>query len=88
MTPFIQVRFGPLDDRRYTYLNDGEPVAVGDFVKVPGNRGDGWKRVEVMAIDVAEPNFVCRSILGKVTGEDTDRALLAAHDFPAGIDSQ
>lgn len=66
MTQFIKCRFGPLDERRYTYLNPGEPVAVGDMVKVPDARSDGWKRVEVMEVDVEEPNFVCKAILGKV----------------------
>lgn len=72
MTQFIKCRFGPLDERRYTYLNPGEPVAVGDMVKVPDARSDGWKRVEVMEVDVEEPNFVCKAILGRFTGEDAD----------------
>lgn len=86
MPQFIKVRFGPLDSRRYTYRNDGEPVAVGDMVKVPDARLDGWKRVEVTDIDVEEPTqFLCKSILGKVTGEDVDAAIMAhQHDADAG----
>lgn len=77
MPQFIQCRFGPLDARRYTYLNDGDPVVVGDMVKVPDARDPtSWKRVEVMAVDVAEPSFACKPILGKLTGEDTDQAIL------------
>lgn len=66
MPQYIQVRFGPLDGRRYTYINPGFEVAEGDMVKMPDNRTDGWKRVEVMALDVAEPNFPCKEILGLV----------------------
>lgn len=75
MEQFIKVRFGPLDERRYTYVNNGEHyVALGDMVKVPEPRGDGWKRVEVMEIDVEKPTkFECRAILGFVTDADTDR---------------
>lgn len=68
MEQFIKVRFGPLDGRRYTYVNLGEPVVVGDMVKVPEARSDGWKRVEVMEIDVEEPTaFACKPILGLAT---------------------
>lgn len=88
MAQFIKCRFGPLDARRYTYLNDGDPVVVGDFVKVPDARTDGWKRVEVMETDVQEPNFACKAILGKVTGEDVDKALMASANFPDGIADQ
>jgi len=86
MAQFIKCRFGPLDARRYTYLNAGDPVAIGDMVKVPDTRTDGWKRVEVTDIDVEEPTqFLCKSILGKVTGEDVDAAIMAhQHDAGAG----
>jgi len=75
MPQFITCRFSPVDARRYTYINDGEPVVPGDFVKVPDARSDGWKRVEVMEVDVAQPSFACKAILGKVTGEDLDEAI-------------
>lgn len=89
MPQFIKVRFGPLDARRYTYLNAGDPVAIGDFVKVPDARNpDSWKRVEVMETGVQEPNFVCKEILGKVTGEDVDKALMASANFADGIADQ
>jgi len=79
MPQFIKCRFGPLDERRYTYLNTGEPVVVGDFVKVPDARShDGaWKRVEVTDTDVEEPNFVYKAILGKIDGQDVDDRLMA-----------
>ena len=72
----IAATIGALDSRRFTYLNEGEPVVVGDFVKVPDARSDAWKRVEVTDVDVEEPEFVCKPIIGKLTGEDLDEALL------------
>lgn len=74
---FVKCRFRPADTRLYTYINEGEPVAVGDWVKVPDSRSDGWKRVEVMELTDEEPPFACKPILGKITGEDTDAAILA-----------
>lgn len=67
MPQFIKCRFRPLDTRLYTYVNSGDPVQPGDFVKVEDARGsDGaWKRVEVVEVDVPEPTaFVCKPILG------------------------
>lgn len=64
MTQFIACKFRPTDTRSFTYINDGEPVAVGNLVKVPDARSDGWKRVEVVAIDVPEPEFACKAIIG------------------------
>jgi hypothetical protein len=80
MAQFIKCKFRSNDTRAYTYRNDGEPVAVGDFVKAPDNRDpDSWKRGEVTEIDVEQPTaFECKAILGKVTGQDTDSAILDA----------
>ena len=73
---FIRCRFGPLDKRAYTYLNEGRPVAVGDFVKVEARGGDVWRRVEVMEVDAEEPTgFECKAILGLVTDEETYRCI-------------
>jgi hypothetical protein len=69
MPQFIACRFGPLDTRRYTYVNDGAHVAVGDFVRVPSPRDEGAKKVEVMSIVEESPKFVCKAILGKVDSE-------------------
>lgn len=78
MTQFVKCRFNPWNERSYTYANDGAPVAVGDMVKVPDAQDpDAWKRVEVVEIDCDEPTFACKPILGLVTGEDTDAAILA-----------
>lgn len=88
MTQFVTCRFRPTDSRTYTYRNDGEPVSSGDIVKVEDNRNPGsWKRVWVVDVDVPEPSFPCKPILGLVTGEDVDAAILA-NQFPDGIADQ
>lgn len=75
MRQFIRCRFREGDTRTYTYHNDGEPVAVGDFVKVPDNRADGWKRVEVVDIDAQEPTgFATKGILGKADDSAAEAA--------------
>lgn len=77
MPQFIKCRFSPVDARLYTYIDPEGDVVVGDFVKAPDARDPiAWKRVEVMEIGVAEPSFACKAILGKVTGRDTDSAIL------------
>lgn len=66
---FVAVKFRPEDSRTYTYANDDEPVAIGDEVKVPDNRSDGWKRVTVVGVTDEEPKFACKPILGKIEPE-------------------
>lgn len=61
---YIACQFNDWDERRYTYHNDGEPVAIGDECKVEDPRG-GWKRVKVTAI-VNQPEFATKPILGPV----------------------
>jgi hypothetical protein len=73
---YVACKFRASDARTYTYHNDGEPVAPGDFVKVADARSDGWKRVEVVSVSDAAPSFPTKPILGKITGEDTDSAIL------------
>lgn len=64
---FIAVTFRPGDRQTYTYHNDGEPVAVGDRVRVPDRSGDGWQAVTVASIDVPAPTkFETKAILGLV----------------------
>lgn len=67
---YVACKFRPTDTRTYTYQNDGEPVAVGDMVKVPDNSSDGWKRVEVVEISDTAPPFACKSTLGKIEPEE------------------
>lgn len=65
MTQYLACKFSPVDSRSYTYHNDGEPLAVGDMVKVAARKQDGWQRVKVEAI-VDKPTFDTKPILGKV----------------------
>jgi hypothetical protein len=58
---FLAVEFKP-GGRRYTYANDGEPVAIGDLVKVE-TRG-AIQVVPVAEIVIEEPPFACKPILG------------------------
>lgn len=67
---FVACKFRSSDTRTYTYHNDGEPVAVGDVVKVADrDHPDSWKRVEVAAIVDHAPSFPTKPILGKVEPE-------------------
>ena len=60
---FIEVAFKP-GGKTYCYHNDGEPVAVGDKVKVEA-RDEGWTAVEVRAIRETPPAFETKAILGR-----------------------
>lgn len=72
MPQFVACKFRPSDSRTYTYQNDGEPVASGDWVKVADRSGEGWKRVQVVSISDEEPAFACKPILGPYTAEDAE----------------
>jgi len=76
MTQYVACRFKAHDKRTYTYHNDGEPVRVGDRVKVEDARGGGWKPVEVVSIGDEKPKFPTKPILGKVEGADVDKSIL------------
>lgn len=69
---YVACKFREEDTRSYTYQWDGEPLAVGDLVKVADNRSDGWKRVIVTAVDGDKPPFDCKPILGKVEAPDPE----------------
>lgn len=74
---YVKCKFRPDDSRAYTYEWDGEPLAPGDMVKVADARDpDSWKRVHVVEVGDERPPFACKPILGRVTGEDTDSAIL------------
>lgn len=66
---YVACKFRPDDKRSYTYHNDGEPVAVGDEVKIAGRSDDGWQRVHVVAVGDEMPSFETKPILGKVEPE-------------------
>lgn len=80
---YVVCKFRPTDKRGYTYHHDGEPVAVGDEVKVPNKHG-GWSRVRVDSIaDVAPTGYDTKAILGKVEPEPAANLLdvLDEHDI-------
>jgi hypothetical protein len=60
---FVKCQFNPWDQRSYTYHHDGEPVAVGDKVKVETTRGVSV--VEVVGLTDEQPKFETKPILGK-----------------------
>lgn len=68
-TKYVACKFRSEDTRSYTYTWDGEPLAVGDMVKVADAKSDGWKRVEVVSISDEAPSFACKPILGRVEPE-------------------
>jgi hypothetical protein len=59
---FLAVEFKP-GGRRYTYCNDGEPVAIGELIKVEV-RG-GVQTVSVAELVIEEPPFECKPIIGR-----------------------
>lgn len=80
---YIVCKFGPTQKRGFTYHNDGPPVEVGDDVKVPAPRGDGWNSAIVTEVGVAAPTaFETKGILGKFTGADYDARILDAAEKP------
>jgi hypothetical protein len=63
---YVACKFKTADARTYTYHNDGDPVAVGDEVRMPDGRGSGWKRVTVWEIFTIAPKFATKAILARV----------------------
>lgn len=55
-TQYVKCVFKPGDRREYTYHNNGEPLKIGDVVRVEDPRG-GWKRITVSGIAGAAPSF-------------------------------
>lgn len=74
MTQYLTAKFSEADKRAYTYHNDGDPVAVGDRVLVPG-RGDKPRTVIVAEIGVPKPSdFETKAILGLAPPPDAPDA--------------
>ena len=58
---FVSVKFRPEDTRTYTYLTE-ETFDVGDAVIVEVK---GEKKVVIIAgVDLPEPSFACKPIIG------------------------
>lgn len=65
---YVSVRFRPWDKRTYTYHWDGEPVNVGEEVKV-GTR-DGLATVSVEAVTEVAPPYETKPLAGKDGNQD------------------
>jgi len=72
---FVGVDFRP-GGRVYTYHWDGEPVTLGDLVRVPEKSGDGWKKVRVVEVSWTAPAYATRAILGPHVEEPPAPTLL------------
>ena len=68
---FLACEFKP-GGRRYTYVNEGEPVAIGDLVKV-ATRGS-IQVITVADVAIEEPPFECKPIIGKHIPEESENA--------------
>ena len=86
MPQFVACEFRP-GSRAYTYRNDGDPVAPGDWVKVADKSGAGWKRVQVVGVTDDEPAFECKAILGIYTEEDASRDAALARGDDADLEA-
>lgn len=62
MPQYVSVRFTPNDPRLYTYIDLSGDLKIGDKGAVHDARSAKRKRVEVMAVEVQEPNFTCKEI--------------------------
>lgn len=78
---FIACKYRPTDKRFYSFHNDGEPVAVGDHVKIANRSGKGWMSVEVAEILSGAPDHETKAILGIAEPESDDGAPAATVEF-------
>lgn len=69
---FISAKFNPDHNRAYTYAYDGpETFTPGDRVTVETK--DGLKTVTVHEVDLPEPAFECKAILGRADDNEGDQ---------------
>lgn len=74
---YIQATFRRGDARSYTYANPGEPLAIGDAIKVPDKSGEGWKIVYVSEVGIEKPTkYECKSVIGKADPKPEQSDLL------------
>lgn len=57
---YVEVKFRPWDKRAYTYHWDGEPLNIGQTVRVETR--DGWQAVEVVGVSEVKPPFPTKPI--------------------------
>jgi hypothetical protein len=67
---FIAVQFKVGPGRAYTYHNDGEPVAIGDIVRVTTRTG-AEQSATVVGLEDDAPPFETKPIVGKYETEET-----------------
>ena len=66
---FVSVKFHDRDTRTYTYAYHGDdPIEPGQSVYVETK--DGKKVVTVCSVDIEEPAFACKPIIGHVPQND------------------
>lgn len=82
---FVACVFREDDARSYTFHNDGEPVAIGDRVRVPG-RKFGEQTATVSALVDAAPPFPTKPILG-LAAPITQPGEMAGHNPDGPITS-
>lgn len=82
---WVAIKFRDTDAKSFTYHNDGDPVKVGDLIKVPDRSGDGWKRVRVCDLPFDPPKFATKEILGLWEPVTPPQAGEAATAPPAGV---
>lgn len=64
---YIACVFCEGDSRSYTYHNDGDPLTVGDKVKVEGRHGPS--SAFVVAVLDSAPEYPTKSVISKVEAE-------------------
>ena len=69
---YVACKFRPDDRRSYTYHFDGEPLNVGDEVKIAGRGDEGWQRIYVVAVSDEQPPFDTKPIIEKIQPEQAD----------------
>lgn len=79
---FISAKFNPDHNRAYTYAYDGpDKFAPGDKVTVETK--DGQKTVTVHEVDLPEPSFECKPILGRAEDKAPEPAVASVgHNQP------
>lgn len=70
MRQFVACRFKAEEKRLYTFHNDGDACAAGDFVEVELRDGSK-KTVEVAALVDNQPTFPTAPVLSKVERPDS-----------------
>lgn len=70
---FVSVKFHEDAERAYTYTYDGDaPLEPGSRALVDTPK-EGRKTVIVAMVDVPEPNFACKPVVGLAKAKSADR---------------